>query len=107
VGGGKRPGHEKVLTFIGFGNECAVGDAVRLAADVGLDIPLVFHHAVGNDALRVVRIERVGAHADGVFDRALVLAMGFGHHEIRMHTPRLADVEVVGPIAVIDELILG
>ncbi len=33
--------------------------------------------------------------------------MVFGHYEIRAHPARLADIEVVGPMAVVGELVLG
>ena len=72
-----------------------------------MDVALVAHETfLGHEALDVVRVHLVGAHADGVLDDFDAAAVLLGHHVVGDHTAGFADVELAGPVAVVVELIL-
>ena len=85
----------------------AIADRVgRKAAD--LHVAFVADVAFRIDvALGVVRIHRVGGQADGIVRDVPAPAIVLRHHVIGDHPPRLADIELMRPIAVVDELVLG
>ena len=107
VGGGDGAGHEKVAALFLLGEDGAEGDGVR-RSDVGADVAFVFEETFGGDiALHVVGIHGVDALADAVFDFGLSFDVMFGDHVLTNHAAGFANVELVGPVAVVDKLILG
>ena len=96
--------HEQVGAFGGARADAPVADGVGFAAD--LDVALVAHETfLGHEALDVVRVHLVGAHADGVLDDFDAAAVLLGHHVVGDHAAGFADVELAGPVAVILEFI--
>ena len=94
VRGGEADWDEQVFAFILLGHDRSVRDRVR-AEPANLDIALVADVAVGVDvALGVMRVHRVGAHADRVVDLGLALAVELGHNVRADHSSRFADVEL-------------
>ena len=106
VAGAHADGHEEVGAFCGLGTEATVADRVGPATD--LDIALVADESfLGHEALDVVRVHLIGAHANGVFDDFDAAAVLLGHHVVGDHAAGFADVELARPVAVIEELVLG
>jgi len=61
----------------------------------------------GDVALDVVRVDGVGAHADGIGDGIGAGEFVFGHDEFAGEAAGFADVELVGPVAVVGEFVFG
>ena len=107
VGGGHGDGDEEVGGLGFFRDEGAVGDGVG-AAGGDADVAFVLDVAFGGDvALGVVGVDGVGAHADGVGGGFLFAEFVFGHDEGADHAAGFADVELVGPVAVVGEFVFG
>ena len=97
----------KVGTLGGFWDNGAVGDRVGGEAS-DLDIAFVAGEAVFIDvSLYVVGIHSVGGEADGVVGDQITAAIVLGHDVIGDHSSCLSDVELVGPVVVIDEFVFG
>ena len=92
-------------SFLGLNR--AEGDLVRpLGADT--DVAFVLHVTFGRHVpLHVVRVHRVRAHADRLGRRPPFQQFVLGHHVPADHPPRFADVDLVRPVAVVDELVPG
>ena len=100
-------GDEEVGALRFFGDGGAVADGVG-ASGVDLDVAFVADVAVlGDVALGVVGVHVVGAHADGVGGGEAGGEVVFGHHEVADHAAGFADVDLVGPVVVVGEFVLG
>jgi len=107
VGGGDADGDEEVFAFGFFRDDGAVVDGVG-AAGAALDVALVAGVAVFVDvALHVVGVHVVGAHADGAGGGDVADEVVLVDDDIGEHAAGFADVELVGPVAVVLEFVLG
>ena len=106
MGGCQADGHEQVVTLLSPGPDAAVADRIGLYAH--LHVAFVADHTVGRDiSLAVVGVHVVGGQADRIVGFPIPLAVGLGHHIVGDHPPALADIELMGPVVVVDKLILG
>ena len=87
--------NQQVGTLLAFGRDRAVGYGVG-RPDAYLYVTLVLDHGlailVDDDTLAVVRIHRVGRHADAVIDRSAVFAVGLRGDIFANHAAALAYV---------------
>ena len=96
--------HEQIDHFRPLGQQQAERDLIRLHRH--LHVALVFHEAPGIDEpLQVVRIGVVAAHADRVGLHPFGLEVALRRHEFTDEPAGLAHVELVGPVAVVRELV--
>ena len=106
VAGAEAGGGEEVGALGGFWADAAVADGVGAGAD--LDVALIADEAFSGDvALDVVGVHVVGAHADAVFDDFEAFAVLFGHDVVADHAADFADVELPGPVVIVEEFVFG
>src|ERR1035441_2175883 len=106
VGSGEADRHQQVLRFVLLGQQDAVRNLVRFHRH--LHVALIAHEAVPvHHALYIVRIAVVGAHPDRVRLAQFGLNILLAHHVLAHHAARFPDVELVGPVIGIQELVFG
>ncbi len=104
---GEADRNEQVLALPLLRRQRSVADHVWVGG-ADADVPLVLHEAIlGHVALHMVRIHGIGAHPDRLGRLQPAEAVVLGHHVDAEHPPGLADIDLVGPVAVVGEFVLG
>ena len=97
-------GGEEVGDLAALRHQGAVSD--RVGRDRHADVAFVLHIAFrGHVAAYVVGIDGVGPHAHRVRRRLPLGQFVLGHHEGADHATGFADVDLMGPVAVVLELV--
>ena len=105
---GEREGDEQVFTFAGFRNDGPVADLIGPEATTSArGLAFARDDSVLHDAADFMRVGAVGTEADRVRCDLPAMRVMLGEHEVADHPPRLADVELMRPAAVVGELIPG
>ena len=105
MAGGHGDGNEQVADLALLRDQRAIGDLIR-SVGAHADVAFVLHITLCCDvALHVVAVDGVAAHADGIGRGLLFAQLVFGHDVLADHAAGLADVELVGPVAVVGEFI--
>lgn len=107
VGGGEAAYDEEVFAFAGFGAEGAVADGEGFEA-ANVEAAFAVKDAgvvdVKGDA---VGVERVGGEGDAVLGVASAFGVVLGDDVVADHAAGFADVDLMGPVAGVGELIFG
>ena len=104
VRGGQRKRDEQILALGGLRNDSSVADrrgpSTASAKAFVVEFSLVIHSANGVD------VHRIRRQRDAVRRDLTIANVMFGHHKIADHSPRLAHVNLMRPVAVVGELVL-
>lgn len=99
-------GVEEIGGLVGLGDDGLVGDGEG-PAHGDVDVAVVADVALDDDAVDLVHVERVGAHGDAAAAALGLLDVALAHRVHAAHAAALADVDLVGPVAVARPLVLG
>ena len=105
---GQRDRSQQIGSVSALRHDSPIGDGVGLRP-VDVETALVADLACGHDSADDVRVQRIGAEADGIGDliAALLPDMVLGDNCLADHPPGFPHIELVGPVAVVGEFIGG